>query len=85
MDMKTSASNYETPHSIAEASPPGEPGTPGLANYPLWHAQVLRDFNITPMVPALPDLALAPSYATFKPLAPALNFLWRRSCFIVLN
>ena len=32
------------------------------------------------MVPALPDPALAPSYASLPSLAPELNFLWRRLC-----
>ena len=37
----------------------GELGTPSFAKCPLRHPQVLWDFNMNPMVPAFPDLALA--------------------------
>ena len=52
-------------------APPGSPdtlfGTPGFAGS-----------NISPMVPALPDFALASSYASLPVAGPALKFLWRR-------
>ena len=56
----------------------GEPGTPRFAKYPLRHRQVSYDFNISPIVPALPDLALASSYASFPVGGHRYQILWCR-------
>ena len=54
----------------------GEPGTPRLAKCLLWHPQVSKDCNISPVVPAALDLALSPSYASFPVAGPrAQNFV----------
>ena len=62
---------------LAGASPPvepGETGTPRFATYFLRQPQVSQDFNINGMVPALPDLALAPSNMPHSlSLVPAAN------------
>ena len=50
---------------------PGGTGYPHrLAKYPLWHPQIFKDFNISPIVPALPDFALAPSYVSLPVVDP---------------
>ena len=53
----------------------GEKGTPRLAKNPLWHPQVLQDFSISFMVPALPDFAIAPWYASFPVAGPGTQNL----------
>ena len=42
----------------------GEPATPRLAKCPLQHPLVPQDFNIIPMVPALPHFTLVLSHAS---------------------
>ena len=54
---------------------PGEQqGTPRLVKCPLRHPKVSLNFNISPMVSALPDLALAPSYASPPVTGPRTYF-----------
>ena len=53
----------------------GEPNTPTLTKYPLRHPQVSWDFNISTMVPALPNLAMALSYASLSVAGPRAQIL----------
>ena len=46
-------------------------GNPRLADYSVRHPQVWYDFNMSAMVPALPDLALAPSFASLPVVGPS--------------
>ena len=48
-------------------------GTPRCAKYPLRHPQVSSYFNISPLVPALPDIALAFSYTSISFAGPCVQ------------
>ena len=59
-------------------------GSPGGAHHPQVRQiscsapQVSYGFNISPMMPALPYLVLAPSYALLPVAGPLAQFLWPR-------
>ena len=48
----------------------GGAGHSRVCQMPSWAPQVVYDFNIKPIVPALPDIALAPSHASFPATGP---------------
>ena len=52
-----------------------EPGTPRLTKYPFRHPKLSYDFYISSTVLALPDLTLAPSYASLSTAGPCAQNL----------